>query len=368
MRFMIGLFRLICWFGSKFDTRQTRCRLLGIFAALVFLAALGADASPDVTSWPELSPTAKPRAYWWWMGSAVDTNNIARELARYHEAGLGGVHIIPIYGARGWESNYISYLSPQWMEVLDFTVREAKRLGMEVDMTTGTGWCFGGPKVTDEEANARMVSREWHLNTADKLTQKVDPVKTQALMAFGADGKKVDLLGRIQADGSVAWIAPEGNWTVYSISQKPSGQKVKRAAPGGEGHMLNPFHPPAMTNYLRWMDEAFANYKGSRPRAQYQDSYEYKSDWAPDFFAQFEKRRGYRLQDELDVFLSGKPAERAARVKCDYRETISDIMAGQTIPMWTRWAHRQGFITRYEAHGSPGNWIDLYAAADIPET
>jgi hypothetical protein len=43
-------------------------------------------------------------------------------------------------------------------------------------------------------------------------------------------------------------------------------------------------------------------------------------------------------------------------------------MAGQTIPLWVKWAHQLGFITRYEAHGAPGNWLDLYADADVPET
>ena len=34
---------------------------------------------------------------------------------------------------------------------------------------------------------------------------------------------------------------------------------------------------------------------------------------------------------------------------------------------WTGWAHKHGSITRNQAHGSPGNLIDIYAAVDIPE-
>src|SRR5208283_1137378 len=60
--------------------------------------------------------------------------------------------------------------------------------------------------------------------------------------------------------------------------------------------------------------------------------------------------------------------DHAARVKSDYRETVSDIMVEETEPLWIKWSHEHGFITRYEAHGSPGNLLDLYAAADIPET
>jgi hypothetical protein len=32
-----------------------------------------------------------------------------------------------------------------------------------------------------------------------------------------------------------------------------------------------------------------------------------------------------------------------------------------------KWAHSKNFKTKLQAHGSPGNLIDLYASADIPE-
>jgi hypothetical protein len=34
---------------------------------------------------------------------------------------------------------------------------------------------------------------------------------------------------------------------------------------------------------------------------------------------------------------------------------------------WTEWAHGKGALTRNQAHGSPGNLLDLYAGVDIPE-
>ncbi len=302
------------------------------------------------------------------MGSAVDTNNLTRELERYAKAGWGGVHIIPIYGAKGWEDKYIPYLSPQWMAMLRYTVAEAQRLGMAVDMTLGTGWCFGGPTVTDEDANARVVVKTFDVPVGTRLKEKFDPRTTQALMAFAPDGHSVELTGDIAADGTVDWTAEGEGWRVYAVSQKPSGRKVKRAAPGGEGPMLNLIYPQAMRHYLEWFTQAFAHYDGPKPRAVYHDSYEYLSDWAPDFFAQFKQRRGYRLQAELPALFSQEANEHVARVKCDYRETVSDVMAEATLPLWVNWAHARGMLTRNEAHGSPGNLLDLYALADIPET
>ncbi len=391
--------------------RQPTCwRVLrGLPCLLALVSALSSHAVSH-EQWPAINREHRPWAYWWWMGSAVDKTNLTRELTRYAEAGYGGVHIIPIYGARGWESNYLNYLSPQWMEMLDHSVREANRLGMGVDMTTGTGWCFGGgPYVGEQEGNANVVVKTFEVGAGAALPEKIDREKTQALVAFGSSSSRgdeaqtktesdsepphvvsYDLTKKIKADGSADWVAPAGGAKVYVISQKPSPQKVKRAAPGGEGPMLNLIYPDAMPVFLRSHTEAFANYRGAKPRAQYHDSYEYKSDWAPDFFKQFEKRRGYKLEHELPFLfpdtgshrreeadavnnvtnrlLTSAATERTARVLADYRETVSDIMIEDSLPQWVKWSHRRGFITRNEAHGSPGNLLDLYALADVPET
>lgn len=45
--------------------------------------------------------TARPWTFWWWMGSAVTETELTRQLTQFAEAGLGGVHIIPIYGVKG---------------------------------------------------------------------------------------------------------------------------------------------------------------------------------------------------------------------------------------------------------------------------
>jgi hypothetical protein len=372
-------------------------RLLLPLAALLLVAFTTTVAADDPFAWPPITAQQKPWAFNWWMGSAVDKTNLTKELERYAAAGLGGIHIIPIYGAKGFEDKYINYLSPQWMEMMGWAVSEAHRLGLGVDMTTGTGWCFGGPQVTDEDANASVVVKTYDLTAGEKLKQKFNRASTQALVAYSPDGKCVELTDKISAVGEVDWTAParsgdpsspnsatgasQPRWIIYAISQKPSGQKVKRPAPGGEGWMLNLIYPPAMDDLLKPYTTAFANYTGPKPRAMFHDSYEYKSDWSPDFFAQFEKRRGYRLQAELPaLFSSGDAsspnsatgasqpqADHRARILCDYRQTVSELMA-ESLTKWTQWSHDHGFITRDQAHGSPGNWLDLYATADIPET
>ena len=224
---------------------------LAASVAVAILPTISARAAEDPLAWPPITAQQKPWAFNWWMGSAVDKTNLTKELQRYHDGGLGGIHIIPIYGAKGFEDKYIDYLSPHWMEMMGWAVSEARRMGMDVDMTTGSGWCFGGPQVTDDEANASVAYKTYDVKAGEKLGQTFNREATQALVAYSADGKSVELTDKISADGAVDWTAPAGGtWTVYAISQKPSGQKVKRAGPGGEGWMLNLLYPHAMDDFL----------------------------------------------------------------------------------------------------------------------
>jgi hypothetical protein len=349
----------------KINRLKQRACLFG--AALFFASNIFSLAADDPLGWPAITSQMRPWAWWWWHGSAVDQTNIAHELQRFHDAGLGGVQITSIYGTKGAEAREIPYLTPKWLDMMGYTVDEARRLDMGVDMTLGSGWCFGGPTVSDQDANANVVVRTFKVAAHEKLTEKIDRKTTQALVAFGADGHSVDLTDKISDGGEVDWTAPDAGCTVYAVSQRPSGQKVKRPAPGGEGWMLNPVYAQAMKDWLPWFDKAFANYHGSKPHGVFQDSYEYQTDWAPDFFAQFEKLRGYKLQTELPALFGNAQDDHAARVKYDYRLTISQLIKDSQ-PVWIDWAHKNGFVAIDQAHGTPGNWLDLYGEADIPET
>ena len=333
-----------------------------VSVALAFSGMSSAEES--VFSWPEMERQHRPWTYWYWMGSAVDEQNISSQLETFQEGGLGGVHIIPIYGAKGAEHRYIDYLSPQWMAMLDHSVREADRLGMGVDMTTGTGWCFGGPQISDHLANARISPKFFPLKSGGPIKREF-PHEYATLMAFCDDGKVVDLTAQLQADGSIPWQVPEGDWQLLAL-RRIVGRKVKRAAPGGEGYMINTFYIRAMERFLQDFSEAFETYNGPLPRSMYHDSYEYQCDWSPNLLAEFESRRGYRIQEQLP-YLFGDD-EKAGRLRADYNRTLSELMLSDFLQPWVEWCHQRGMITRNEAHGSPGNLIDLYAVADVPET
>jgi hypothetical protein len=129
------------------------------FLFLAFTALMGCSVPENNNLlWPEITNQSKPWTRWWWMGNAVDQPNINLLLEQYAEAGFGGVEITPIYGAKGFEGDYIQYLSPEWMQMLNHTVKKASESGMQVDMNLGTGWPFGGPQITTEVCSNQVFS------------------------------------------------------------------------------------------------------------------------------------------------------------------------------------------------------------------
>ena len=103
------------------------------------------------------------------------------------------------------------------------------------------------------------------------------------------------------------------------------------------------------------------------PQSFFNDSYEvYKANWTPTLLQEFEKRRGYRLEERI-LELLGEKEDPNNQVLSDYRETLSELLLENFTQQWTDWAHLHGSTTRNQAHGSPANLIDIYAAVDIPE-
>ncbi len=331
----------------------------------------------DASSWAPIGRQSRPWTYWWWLGSAVTKDEITRHMELFKQAGLGGVHIVPIYGAQGYEDKYIPYLSDRWLEMLAHTLEEGQRLGLGVDMTLGTGWNMGGPWIDEANAAKRVEIRAFRLGQGEKLSEPVFPNRQDAvlhtLMAYGSNGQVLDLTDKVNArTKSLDWSPSEGEWTLYAVIQVLHGMKVKRAAPGGEGFVIDFFSRKAMYRFLEPFDQVLRKLSSVttlRPRAVYHDSFEVMGEnWTDDFIEQFKKRRGYDLRFYLHALVGDAPAELVTRVRSDFRQTIDELLLEESVLPWVEWSHRHGFLVRYEAHGSPGNLLDLYSAADIPES
>lgn len=386
--------------------------------AFVFFFFCSTLSHAQIT-WPATSQTTRPWTRWWWQGSAVNEKDLSLNMEKYKAVGLGGLEITPIYGVQGYEKQFINYLSPQWMKMLSHTLKEAKRLGLGIDLATGTGWPFGGgPLITDNEACKDIVYKTYSLKSGEKLTEKLiyiqepmlravnnpdfpavtidqisEPIYSnknlQALaldqikfkkqlplilmMAYSQDGQSVDLTTKVDQKGNLNWTAPNGNWNLYALFMGWHGKMVERAAPGGEGNVIDHFSAGAISTYLSRFDNAFKNANLSNLRAFFNDSYEVddargQSNWTPGLLTEFQLRRGYDLKNHLNSLFEKTPTDKDSRILYDYRQTMAELLLDHFTKLWHNWARKKGKIVRNQSHGSPANILDLYAAVDIPET
>ena len=305
--------------------------------------------------WPAPLPEAKAGTRWWWMGSAVDPENLEWNLSEYARVGIGAVEITPLYGVQGNEKNELPFLSPQWMQALKNVQDISREKGIEVDMNCGTGWPFGGPFVPIEEAACKAIfidtlihARQVDVNhlSLPVPTKEKPYAKLQCIKAFPT--------------------GQQDEWRVIAVYASRTRQKVKRAAPGGEGWVIDHFDRQAVKHYLDRFEQAFASSGVAYPHTFFNDSYEvYRANWTPTLFDEFQQRRGYDLRDHLPELLGFK--DDGNQVLSDYRETLSDLLYENFTQQWVDWSHLHGVQVRNQAHGSPANLLDLYAAVDIPE-
>ena len=302
-----------------------------VWAAVVFGTCL-CGAEP---AWPTVTNEMRPWCYNWWMGNAVDAAGLERQAKDFEASGFGGFHAIPIYEVKDARYKEVKYLSPEWTQLFNAGKESAKRHGLELDLSTGCGWCFGGPWLTPEQGIWRL-QRE-------------------------SDTR------RLKKGAKVLWSGKDAKGPLI-LAAYPSGMLVKRAPTTGRGPMMDPFSPEVMRTHLAPFTTAFDRPGAAKPRCMYHDSYEYYgAAWTPNFFEAFRTKRGYDLRDHLAAFAGVGDADEIRRVKHDYRETLSDLIL-DTFTVWTDWCRVRRIKTRNEAHGAPANWLDFYALADIPET
>lgn len=159
-----------------------------------FLVAGGAvmiNAAQAQIAWPKTTRENKPWTRWWWEGSAVNEKDLTWNLEQYQQAGLGGVELTPIYGVEGQEKNFVSFLSPRWMELFRYTLKESKRLGLGVDLANATGWPFGGPWVIDADASKTMEYKTYSLKAGAQLKEPVQFIRKGLVRT--ANNKEADL-------------------------------------------------------------------------------------------------------------------------------------------------------------------------------
>ncbi|MNJ95494.1 hypothetical protein D3C87_132060 [compost metagenome] len=354
----------------------------------------------------------RPFVRWWWNGNKIERTELARELKLLKEAGIGGVEINPISFPSNTDDMGIpsvDWLSDDWIDLLKFSLTEAKKLGMTCDLLAGTGFPYGAGFLPEED-RAQVV-----VVAVKKL---VGPLKTEFSLFDifkEADpatlspytGRKMELLGlsivpdpltsmdqvknitHQVVNDAVKIDLPKGNFAVYGLVKIKGFMKVIQGAPGGTGPVLNHYNEKAVKNYLNKISGTIQKRIGPLApdvRSFFLDSLEMEgANWTGDMMAEFKKRRGYdlypylpfilfktgRMGNTIDLYyavnISPEMKKMLNRMRYDFEYTKAELFRERFSKSFIEWCAENKIKSRAQAYGRGHFPLEGTFDMDIPE-
>ena len=190
--------------------------LLAVF--LIGLNSVNAIAAESATPEDQLKndfqkppAEARPWVYWFWINDNLTREGITADLESMARVGIGGVLIFEV--DLNTPKGNADFAGPVWMDLFNHACKEAKRLGLEINMSNDAGWCgSGGPWITPELSMQKVVWSETVMDggksfagVLPKPQTKTDFYRDIAVLAypsvFGDDVRMADLNPKITTNG-----------------------------------------------------------------------------------------------------------------------------------------------------------------------
>ncbi len=370
------------------NTPLRSCALL-FTTALVF-AAFQPSRAADLTATDTLQKNffappmdTRPIVRWWWFGPSVVKPQLEKEMNLMKEGGFGGFEVQPTYplatdGQYSGLRNF-QFLSPEFFDMLKFTAAKAKDLGLRFDLTLGSGWPYGGPMFSHDEA-AQTIAR------LDPVA--IQPGQTTATAPAPARGGirpiAAAVLGPITdaAPGASPYLALKVSDHTAQLPTNLHGATqvtfytaadadlvmVKRPALGAEGYIVDHYDPAAIKKFIDQITLPEINACGpNTPFSIFCDSLEIHGEgWTPTLLAEFQKRRGYDLTPLLPALFDDN-FPKAPEIRADYGKTIAETFNDNFVKVFTQLAHDHNTRFRIQAYGTPPCTLMTYADADLDE-
>lgn len=335
--------------------------------------------------------SAKGWTRWWWYGCAVTREEILRELQQMQAAGLGGVELQILYPLaaddRAQGIYNIPYFSPEFFDILQYTAKTARSLGLGLDITLGSSWPYGGPFLPKDMAAQPAVLLQIDVSGPQKnfcydFTTRICgqivclSVGRMEHSRMVADSVRditdllvdKDLFGWPWGKVLQGLELPEGEWKITAAVVGAYRQPVSIPTRGAEGFVMDHCRSDVTDFFLQQAAQPILDaLEPEDIRCFFCDSIELSgNNWTQNLLQEFSVRRGYRLEPYLYA-LWGEVGELTGRIRYDYYQTMSELTNENFFDRLTQWCHAHSVRSRIQAHGIWADILQTYACADIPE-
>jgi hypothetical protein len=170
---------------------------------------------------------AKPWVYWYFMDGNLTREGMMADLAAMKKAGIGGAIFLEVN--IGIPRGPVDFMSPHWQELFADAVHEADRLGIQIALGSGPGWCgTGGPWLKPEQTMQHLVASE--TNVTGPLKFSANLPRPQPRKPYFGEGTLTPELKKVWQDfyrdvAVLAFPTPDGTNRIANINEKALYQR-----------------------------------------------------------------------------------------------------------------------------------------------
>jgi hypothetical protein len=388
-----------------------------LLALFVFAGLLRADELEAAFRDPPES--AKPAAWWHWMGPNFSKQGITRDLEAMKDSGLSGATIFNITSAvmesqaptenNPWPDQ--TYRSDKYWDALRHAASEAKRLGLKIGLHNTVGYSTtGGPWIAAEQGMKRLV---WTLAEVDggkavavhlaapeqpvykgwggAARDKGDYYRDIGVIAVpvGEDvvpaEAVIDVTSHFRND-TLDWNAPAGRWKVYRFGFAKTGASPHPLPDDVIGRCLEADKINADVSRYHWrqvidpLKQHLGEHLGNSFDHLLIDSYEAGfQNWTDGFRDEFKRRRGYDLLPWLATLGPAVTGDKKGqlqqtigsaalteRFQFDLRSLVSDLYFENGFAIAREEIHKFGMHLEFEPYSGPFDTVECTPLADLP--
>ncbi|MGX6448627.1 glycosyl hydrolase, partial [Patulibacter sp. S7RM1-6] len=387
-------------------------------AALPGTTATAGATSPKATGALARAFADPPAEYrtrfrWWWPNGQVDLREVAREVDQMVDAGFGGAEIADVHHSMrgvGLDVEKYGWGGPHWVAALTTALTQAKRRGIELDVTIGPSWPAAAPTITpdDEGASKELVHGRAVVEPGATFDGPLpasyvapeEGVTREDLLAVHAfrvaasstptaktvvleQDSRIDLTDRVTEEGRLTWTAPaDRQWILLAFRIRGTGQQpesgphtsptsyvIDHFSAAGSRVMIDLWEETILTPQLRRLLR-------DAGRTIFQDSLEFEATtfWTPDLLEQFERRTGYDLLPLLAGIVREKESvvfrfddETSRRLLNDYWDVLGQLFDERHIGVLKPWINGLGMGMRMQPYGLQTDAMHSAALLDVSE-
>ncbi len=155
--------------------QPTRLRTLLIAFALALVPGGHAAADSLAEAFRQAPADTRPGCYWYWINDNISKEGITKDLEAMARVGIGRAYIGHIYNrkeASDTPVGTVKFMSDEWWDALQWAVKEAGRVGVEIGFFNSPGWSqSGGPWIKPSQSMRFLDASETVVEGGRRIDQ-----------------------------------------------------------------------------------------------------------------------------------------------------------------------------------------------------